>query len=84
MQLGHFVSTKKNTNELAGCRVRYLMTSHMQNCLAESAGSQRNETQMDSGSKKKKNFKKITLFLPPFLLGEVSGAFLLLRTHASL
>lgn len=79
MQLGHFVSTKKNTNELAGCRVRYLMTSHMQNCLAESAGSQRNETQMDSGSKKKKNNHP---FLPPFLLGEVSGAFLLLRAHA--
>lgn len=39
MQLRHFVSTKKNTNELAGCWVRHLMTSHMQNCLAESPGS---------------------------------------------
>lgn len=39
MQLRHFASTKKNTNELAGCWVRHLMTSHMQNCLAESPGS---------------------------------------------
>jgi len=65
MQLGQFVSTKKNTNEPAACWVRYLMTSHTQNCLAKSPGSSSNETQMDSGSKK---FTQRPHFFPHFCL----------------